>query len=600
MPGSVPPHKTLLARLLTTSVIVAVCSIAATTWLAVQTTSGAFNQERGQALAEDTRIYNTLLGIAARAPGWKNAGPTVSDLARQTGRRITLTTQDGKPIASSSTRALPPSAKAAAVLDPLSVDTALSPKAAASRIDPRAAGPYTLTAAEHADLRKLAERSAACLHRNAVTADVKETPSGRPYVQAANDSQNLSATQCAIPELGKPTPTERRALDQLDTLVNACLKRHQMGPVNLSLDYTWTTPAPHTGSSDPTTASCVDSGRREQLTPYVSTPALLYLSSADGAPSAGFRLSPADTARVAGAAALVLTVTLAVTVFAATRLVRPLRALTSAAERMKAGDTTARVNVPANSEISQLASAFNDMSETRARLEDLRKAMVSDIAHELRTPLSNIRGWLEAAQDHIVPTDPALLSSLLEEAVLLQHIIDDLQDLAAADAGTLRLRPEPVYLADLLSQVAAAHLANARRARVTLSVCRDADPFLNVDPVRLRQAVGNLVSNAVRHTPPGGSVTLRAAQEEDVTVIEVTDTGTGIDADDLPHVFDRFWRAEKSRNRETGGSGLGLTIVRKLTEAHGGTATVSSTLSGGTTFSLRFPTDDVTPGSFEP
>lgn len=208
--------------------------------------------------------------------------------------------------------------------------------------------------------------------------------------------------------------------------------------------------------------------------------------------------------------------------------------------------------------------------------------MVSDVAHELRTPLSNIRGWLEAAQDGLAEPDPAFIASLHTEAVQLQHIIDDLQDLAAADAGALRLHPEQLHVEDVLAQVAAAHQAGAETSGVALSALPAADgtpsPVLWADPVRLRQAIGNLVSNAVRHTPPGGRVTVRAydagasadeAQAGREVVIEVADTGSGISAEHLPHVFDRFWRAEKSRNRRTGGSGLGLAIVRKLVEAHG-------------------------------
>lgn len=130
-------------------------------------------------------------------------------------------------------------------------------------------------------------------------------------------------------------------------------------------------------------------------------------------------------------------------VFAGARLVRPLHALTGAAQRMRDGEQPESVPVSGDDEVGRLAAAFNDMSAHRARLEEQRKAMVSDVAHELRTPLSNIRGWLEAAQDGLADPDPAFVSSLLEEAVLLQHIIDDLQDLAAADAGVLRLHPDP-------------------------------------------------------------------------------------------------------------------------------------------------------------
>lgn len=202
-----------------------------------------------------------------------------------------------------------------------------------------------------------------------------------------------------------------------------------------------------------------------------------------------------------------------------------------------------------------------------------------------------------------------LLSSLLDEAALLQHVIDDLRDLAAADAGELRLHPEPIDLADLLSQVATAYhgRADGAGARLLTEVgTAEGSPLLaTADPLRLRQAVGNLVSNAVRHTPHGGTVTPRARGEAgdadrprdartpdsggSRTVIEVVDTGSGIAAEDLPRVFDRFWRAVKSRSRQHGGSGLGLSIVRKLAEAHGGEVAASSDPGSGSIFTISLP-----------
>jgi two-component system sensor histidine kinase BaeS len=220
--------------------------------------------------------------------------------------------------------------------------------------------------------------------------------------------------------------------------------------------------------------------------------------------------------------------------------------------------------------------------------------MVSDVAHELRTPLTNIRSWLEAAQDGLAEPDPQLIDLLLEEAVLLQHIIDDLRDLAAADAGSLRVHPEPVRVGDLLAQVAEAHRSAAEAAGVGLRTEVPGHLEAVVDPVRLRQMVGNLVSNGVRHTPAGGSVTVSATAGPDGLSIAVQDTGVGIAPADLPRIFDRFWRADTSRARATGGSGLGLSIARKLAETHGGDITVTSVPGAGTTFTIRLPRWDVT------
>jgi two-component system sensor histidine kinase BaeS len=705
----IPFRKSLLTRLLAVSVLVSLVSIAATAWLAAQTTSGAIRQEQGQVLADDAHVYDELLGLAATAPGWRGAEKTVRELARKTGRRIALTTQNRVVIADSRSggkggerggdgkRAvgaeLP--AKASAVVDPLAVDGALTAGALTAgagsgdagsggggaegggqdRIDPRAVGPFRLPEAERKQLAKAAESVVACMHDLGVSARAVPGPSGRPRVEAPNDPSEYLDSVCRDYQLDMPTRTESKALERLNELTNACLRRGDAPPVKMGLDLTWwqsvgvfdrrsgryiptetdspseadsptepkskpevdkpgeaeqgaaTEPsAPGGGRRVPTstpsvaqvppepaggvsrvgsefdtkTAACVGSARREQLGSYVSAPALLFVTSSDGSrtavaravESSRFSLSGANTTRLAGLSAGILAVTVAVTAFAATRLTRPLRALTAATQRMKTGGATEPVtarSAGSAGEIRQLADAFNDMAAHRKALEDQRQAMVSDVAHELRTPLSNIRGWLEAAEDGVVETDPELVSSLLEEALLLQHIVNDLQDLAAADAGTLRLHREPVHASDVVDQVAAAHQAGAETAGVRLSATTLGDPCFTADPLRLRQAIGNLVSNAIRHTPEGGSVTIGCRATFDAVVVEVADTGTGIAPDDLPHVFDRFWRADKSRTRATGGSGLGLAIVRQLVEGHGGTVTARSTPGEGAVFTVRVP-----------
>ncbi|MFE2374127.1 sensor histidine kinase [Streptomyces sp. NPDC059398] len=646
-------RKSLLGRLLAVSALVAACSVVATAWLAVQTTSGAIKQEQGQNLTADTRIYNTLLGYAAGHPRWDGVGATVRKLARQSGRRIALTTENHQPVADSADRkpapALPP--QVSAVVDPLSLDTTLAARSStgngdgtgtgtsADRIDPRAVGPFRLPASERGRLKGIAAHTVACLSGLGIASDAVEEPSGRPRIQAVgNDPDRTLGTRCDTEALDAPTPTEKKALTALNHLADACLRRQNREPVQLSLNLSWnsaraaaepqrsggvpptTPPTPvaepsvRNSDDDRAIASCVGTARREQLSSYVASPALLFIGDQGGSTVPGFNLSPANTARIAGVAALVLALTVGASVLAGARLVRPLHALTNAAQRMRDSGSSEPVDVTTDNEIGRLAATFNDMSAHRARLEEQRKAMVSDVAHELRTPLSNIRGWLEAAQDGLADPDPAFVSSLLEEAVQLQHIIDDLQDLSAADAGALRLHVEPVRIQELLGQVASAHQARAETAGVTLTVTGPPPeapvPVLAADPVRLRQAVGNLVSNAVRHTPAGGQVTLRvrcgppdpAACAEKPSaekpsagtactevLVEVADTGTGIPAASLPYVFDRFWRAEKSRNRRTGGSGLGLAIVRKLAEAHGGTVSAASTEGRGSVFTLRLP-----------
>ncbi|MEU0409446.1 HAMP domain-containing sensor histidine kinase [Streptomyces griseorubiginosus] len=582
--GRLPLRRSLLVRLLAASITIAVCSVAATAWLAARTTTSAIQQEQGQVLADDAQIYDTLIGYAAEHTDWSAVTPTLKRLSARTGRHITLTTQDRRPVAASAAVSQELPANASALVDPLRADPALLPGVQADGIDPRAVGPYRLPDAERKELRYLARKLQTCLRGTGFAAGVTEGASGRPSLVMTGDSsiQRKVGEVCGVFELDGPTRTEKRALDRLNTLVSGCLKRQRLDSVEVGPGF-----APTRSVSEPA-QRCVDTARREQLAPYVAPPALLFVTTPAGSPATpGFDLSSANTAKVAGVAALVLVLTLVVTVTVGTRLVRPLRALTDAARHSP--QEHLRVPVTTNDEIGHLAAAFNDLSERRERLEDQRRAMVSDVAHELRTPLSTIRGWLEAAQDGLAASDEKFVASLLEEALLLQHIVDDLQHLALADAGRLRLHPEPLSPRDLLDHVAAAHRASAETAGVTLTTRIEDTPVLRADPARLRQTVGNLLSNAIRHTPPGGAVTLGCRGEGDVTVIEVADTGTGIAADDLPRVFDRFWRADRSRSRQTGGSGLGLAIVRQLTEAHGGSVSATSTPGEETVFTLRLP-----------
>ncbi|NUP64309.1 MAG: HAMP domain-containing protein [Nonomuraea sp.] len=610
--------RSLFVRLLTSSAVVAVCSISATAWLAASSTSGAIQREQGQTLASDAQINNSLLGYASRHPDWSGVAATVRDLAARNSRRVALTTEKGGLIADSATAGTALPARVSAVVDPLAVDVTLVPGAAKDRIDPRAVGPFLLSDRDRARLKKAADTYAVCMRRIGQTVQTTVSNAGRPvvtttgkgavqepYPVASPTREDLPdepspapmvSGACDATTFSTPTRTEKTALRQLNLLVGKCLKGKTTERGSVGLDLTWISkekqpmrpsespPTPPAAEPDQTISSCIVIARKEQLDPYVAPAAYLYIGSPTEATGQRIPLPS-----IAGAALLVLVLTVGVSVMAARRLVKPLNALTHATRRMRDGDSSARVTLRSTGEISDLATAFNEMSEHLQRMEEQRKAMVSDVSHELRTPLSNLRGWLEAAQDGVAELDPALIASLVEEILLLQHIVDDLQDLALADAGKLRLHVEPVHLGDVLDQVTTAHRGRAEAAGLTLTTEITGDPSLTADSVRLRQAIGNLVTNSLHYTPPGGHITLSGRQDGDHVVIEVTDTGIGIRADHLPHVFDRFWRAEKSRNRRTGGSGLGLAIVRNLAEAHAGTATVTSTPGVRTAFTLRLP-----------
>jgi len=590
----IPLRRSLVVRLLATSVLVAVCAIAATAWLAVTTTTSAIQQEQGQSLANDANVYRELVGYAATHKDWNGVAGQIDKLAEQTGRRITLLDEDRALIAD--TKASGPSLRAArpsATVDALNLDQALT--GGTEKIDPRAVGPYRLTDTERDRLRKVADDEVDCLRAtDQITGVVKDTPSRRPIVVLPPGTQRflVPGEKVCASVADASTRTESAALTKLQTLVKNCLSDDGDTFVDITPDFRVTTAEDDDNGQkvqdDPAAVACVESQRKQQLRPFVAPPALLFVTDpTSGVPEPRFTLSGTNTLRIVAVVGAVVVLAILVMVIVGLRLVRPLRALAEAARQPV--DSQTRVPVNTGDEIGYLATALNDLAERREHTERQRKAMVNDVAHELRTPLTNIRSWLEAALENITPTDPQLLMLLLDESVLLQHIIDDLRDLAAADAGSLHIHPEGVFVNDALEQVADAHRSAAETAGVQLRTHTAADPEINVDPVRLRQMVGNLVSNAICHTPAGGTVTIRSHLIDGQLVIEVADTGIGINQADLSKIFDRFWRADRSRTRATGGSGLGLAIARKLAEAHAGDISVASQPGAGTVFTVRLP-----------
>lgn len=630
-----PLHRSLLLKLLGLTAFVLTCSIVTVAWLSAHLTAAGLSQQQGQALGDDIGVYTALVNYAATHESWAGVGPELAALARRDGRPVALTTVRGQLIADSAAGGgHPPALPAAALatIDPLNVNTTLiadtsigqdpltaqrqSPPAAtvpapapppapapagctaadnctatavavpgpaSDRIDPMATGPYLLPPNERVALKRAAMDEVACLKVNyGVTARIAVSPTGRPDVVSP-----FSSGICRNSTLDRPTVTEARALSQLTTLVNACLASQHAAAVKIFLGFGWTAATPGNEPAGGLVSSCIASGRAEQLAPYVAPAALVFVGSPQPASAALLSLSTVNRTRIVELAALVLLITMTITTVIAIRITRPLHALAGAARQASRGDFSARVTVRSHDETGIVARAFNEMAEQRQQAESQRKSMVNDIAHELRTPVSNILGWLEAAEDGL--SDPAeALGSLREESLLLAHLIGDLQDLANADAGELAIRAERLDLADMLDNVAQAHRGTADAKGIRLVSRVPGELPVTADPIRLRQAVANLVSNAIRHTPADGSVLVSAWPDGDEVVIEVADTGPGIDPRHLPFLFERFWRADKSRSRQTGGSGLGLAITRKLAEAHRGTVSAANS-DAGAVFTLRIP-----------
>ncbi|MFB3739647.1 MAG: sensor histidine kinase [Candidatus Velamenicoccus archaeovorus] len=303
-------------------------------------------------------------------------------------------------------------------------------------------------------------------------------------------------------------------------------------------------------------------------------------------------LLPQDTAFRASVNRLLLlggvaagTVALLLGLVLARRATAPARALTRAATALAAGDRSQRVDHEGDDELGEMARAFNSMADTIEEEDRLRRAFSADVAHELRTPLTILRTQIEGLQDGVVEPSSASLVSLHEETLRLQRLVADLETLASAEAAGFSLDRRPVDLRELVEDAAREFAGPAMAAGVRLTVELE-DVLADADGTRIRQVVANLLSNALKFTPSGGAVRLSLGARDGHAEIVVADTGPGIPPDELPLVFDRFFRGRGAR---AGGSGIGLTVARELVEAHGGSIAVDSRPGAGTTFRVRLP-----------
>ncbi|MCE2462967.1 MAG: HAMP domain-containing protein [Dehalococcoidia bacterium] len=286
---------------------------------------------------------------------------------------------------------------------------------------------------------------------------------------------------------------------------------------------------------------------------------------------------------LAGGVALILTL------FLSRRILAPVESLSRAARALAGGDFSRRVEARSKDEVSELGRTFNTMADELARTEEIRSSLVADVAHELRTPLSNVKGYLEAIKDGVVSPDEATLESMHEEVLLLTRLIEDLQELALAESGRMTLHIELCDLAELARKAVVSIQPQAEAKDIKLRMYAASEVLIHADPGRIGQVIRNLLVNASNYTPSGGSIRVVVNRREDEAWVSVEDTGSGIPNEELPHVFERFHRVDRSRSRATGGVGLGLTIAKQLVEAHGGKIMVSSQNGKGSTFTFTIP-----------
>lgn len=274
----------------------------------------------------------------------------------------------------------------------------------------------------------------------------------------------------------------------------------------------------------------------------------------------------------------------------ATSITKPLRDLTNAAQEIGQGNFDQQIQTASNDEVGQLTQVFNQMAINLSKSEQSRRRFFANVAHELRTPLAILQGNLENISSGVTRPEPEIIFSMLEEVMRLSRLVTDLRDLSLAEVSELKLHREPTDLGQMAMQLGQfmQPLFEEAGQELTLQIQEDL-PLAFVDPDRIRQVMGNILVNASRYSGHGTRVLLRAHAKGHMISIEVCDNGAGIPLTDLPHIFEQFYRGEKSRNRENGGSGIGLALARRYVEIHGGRISAENQLSGGACFAIELP-----------
>lgn len=575
--------RSLLPRLAAVAFATAVLAASGTVWSTTTT------PPQHAALDVDVAISAELLRYARDHPDWAGVAPLVHDLADRGGRRVALTRPDGEPIADS--------AQGAAGLpsDPSAVIDAAVPEMAPAAIlsTPRRPGVgfvhrgWRFSAGERQQRAPLVDSANRCLR--AMTAELSAEP--RQLRQAALFGGGLpdGARPCVPGDLLAPSAANRLLNDEAVEVTKACLNTQRLGYATATDDrgLPWLRPADGAAPS-PEWAACERDARTAALRDDVAPAADLYLGTAAAPPSfvrwrTGVTVGGSVLLSLAGAALI------------QRRLARPLGELATAARRLATGQGGAVPPVRGPREVTRVAAAFAAAVEAIDGAARRRGRRADDLAHELRRPLATVRGQLEAAEVGLVPLDAAFVRTLYEEAVLLQRLVSDVTALGHPDGEPAPAPAPDPALGDEDAVALARHVVALHHQAAEAVVRLDAPERVRVraDPARLRQALGNVVSNAVRHTPPGGSVAVTVRTEADQVVFAVSDSGRGIAAEHLPYVFDRSYRVDAAGGPTAEpGRGLGLAIARRLVEAQQGRIEIASAVGKGTTVTIRLPRGD--------
>jgi two-component system, OmpR family, sensor histidine kinase BaeS len=553
-------------RIFVLVMVVAVTAISATAWLTLRLTERELAQAERAAADHQNDIVGALQDYGLRHGGWPGVDRVVTAQSDHTELHIQLRTADSSIVADSDNIAHKASGpvRGALGIDPRptldpsilkrlpSVDKKVIGRPPPDLFGPapRIAGPGELM------VRQVAQYRAALL-----------------VVQCIDRSSGLQTIQA--PYL---TPAQISGHPACVSQASATVRADKAW-----LSYVW---ADYLRCASSVSPDCLRTAFMTAVAGSSAVPLQLFLGTRNE-----LDLTALGRPATFGAAGLIVVAMLG-TALIARQVSRPVRRLTLAASLLAGGHFVIRVPVRGRSELARLTQSFNTMAEAVQRSEERQRRLIADVAHEMRTPLSNLRGYLEGLSDGVVEPSRELFASLHEETLLQRRILDDLQVLAQAEAGDLNYAKSATDLADLVSTGATAHRAVAAEAGVALTVDAPHPVWIQADADRLRQVLGNLLSNAIRYTDEGGHVLLKVRAESGEATLTVQDTGVGIDPGDLPRVFDRFWRADPARQRATGGTGLGLTIAHRIVTDHGGRITVTSRPHIGTTFVVHLPLQD--------